>query len=441
MNAPTPAWPASAVGESLVQALIVSLHGQPTLAAFGQTLLGHLAHRLDAFAGALHVREAADGPYRLAAQHAGNASPAFAEQYAAGEGVAGQAAAERRLRVCRGQAADWMWISGATVASAAVSVVIAPLVLADATTAVIELALMRDVDDAALATLEATLPVVALLLDGLQARLATEAAFSRSQVIEARQRQILAHVYDGIFGQDAEGRVSFVNAAALDILGFTEDEVLGQPMHALTHHHYPDGRPFPREECPIWQCGRDGQTRTVADQVFWRRDRTPVPVEYTVAAMHEGGRPAGVVISFRDISSHLQAEAALRSRDEALARSELRLRTLFETANEGIWIIDAEGRTTELNAAMAAILGRPREAVLGRTIFEFVNAANADVFRRQMAERQLGRTGAYDISLSQPDGRQVPCLFNATPTFDVDGRRTGSFAMVADLTRFRRSDH
>ncbi|MEN9316248.1 MAG: hypothetical protein RIS35_2641 [Pseudomonadota bacterium] len=263
--------------------------------------------------------------------------------------------------------------------------------------------------------------------------------FEKSRATEARQREILANVGEGIFGQDLDGRVTFVNAAALRMLGFEEAELLGQPMHALTHHHYPDGRVFPREECPVHLCVRDGVSRTVSDQVLWRKDGRPIPVEYSVTRILREGRADGAVMSFRDLTEANRHRQEMAERDRRIAEGDAKLRTIFETGTEGIWFIDHETRTTDLNPAMERILGRPREAVLGHSILDFVDARNAGIFREQIRLRRQGQTGAYEISLSRPDGSQVPCLFNASPLLDANGDRIGSFAMVADLSAYRRS--
>lgn len=234
----------------------------------------------------------------------------------------------------------------------------------------------------------------------------------------------------------AEGRVSFVNASALQMLGFEESDLLGRPMHAMTHHHYPDGREFPVEECPVHRTLRDGEVRSIHDQVFWRKDGTPLPVEYTVSAVGGDGSPQGVVISFRDISERERTRRELQQRGLELQASEARLRLMFDTAHEGIWVIDAQGRTIDLNPEMCRILGTSRESALGRGIFDFVDETNAAVFRAQMARREHGESSAYEIRLGRPPGRSLRCLFNARPLFDPQGLRTGSFAMVADLERF-----
>ena len=421
--------------------LLLALHGKETPEDFGAVLLERLCRRLDAKAAVFHHRDATTGEYRLAARYAGSTHPDFLLRYKPGEGLAGQAVLDRQMRICPGTEADWLWIESGTQRSAPLQVVVAPIVSGDHVPGVLELALVHEADAPSLALLGEILPVVALSLDVLLAKLGTLAEFARYRAMEERQRQILDHVSEGIFGQDLAGRVTFANAAALQMLGFSEEALLGQPMHALTRHHHADGRRALQEACPIDQCAHDGGTRTLADQVFWRQDGTPLPVAYTAAATLQDGVPNGAVVSFRDITQHLQTQQELARRERLLRDSEARLRTLFETANEGIWIIDLETRTTELNPAMTAILGRPREAVLGHTIFEFVDARNEAIFRAELQHRLHGATGAYEIALSRPDGSQVPCLFNASPLLDARGERSGSFAMVADLRKYRQRAH
>ena len=340
------------------------------------------------------------------------------------------------MKVCDGRGAEWIGVSAGTWTGSPVCLLIGPLVVGEGVPGMVELALMRPADAQAQAMFEEVLPLAALHLQTLQAKLATLAEFQRFRGIEELQRRILGKITDGIFGQDEHGRVSFVNAAALRMLGFEESELLGRPMHALTHHHYPDGREFPREECPVHRTLCDGVTRSVSDQVFWRKDGTPVPVEYTASAVGGDGSPPGVVISFRDLSESRRAQRELQQRSRELEDNEARLRLIFETAIEGIWVIDAQARTVDLNPEMSRILGVARADTLGRSIFEFVDEANAVIFRDQMRRRQQGETGAYEIRLRPPQGGSLRrCLFNASPILDAQGVRTGSFAMVVDLER------
>lgn len=64
--------------------------------------------------------------------------------------------------------------------------------------------------------------------------------------------QILTNTVEGIYGVDLKGRTVFANSAALEMTGFTAEEMINQPQHALIHHHYPDGSIYPREQCNIY---------------------------------------------------------------------------------------------------------------------------------------------------------------------------------------------
>ncbi|MGI9539476.1 MAG: ATP-binding protein [Miltoncostaeaceae bacterium] len=134
------------------------------------------------------------------------------------------------------------------------------------------------------------------------------------------QGAILASVGDGVYGVGLDGCATFVNPAAARMLGYEPEELLGQDTHEMLHHSRPDGSHYPREECPLMHAARDGTTARVDDEVFWRKDGTPVPVEYTATPLLLEGRPAGAVVSFLDISGRRAAEA---TRHEAAVREGL----------------------------------------------------------------------------------------------------------------------
>jgi PAS domain S-box-containing protein len=123
-----------------------------------------------------------------------------------------------------------------------------------------------------------------------------------------RYEWVLAHVADGIYGLDAEGRVEFVNPAAARITGYSQDEVLGHDQHLLLHDRRPDGSPYPKRDCPVWQAMRSGQTSAAGDEVFWRSDGTPVPIELIAVPTIEDGVVTGVIVSFRDLTERRSAE-------------------------------------------------------------------------------------------------------------------------------------
>ena len=132
--------------------------------------------------------------------------------------------------------------------------------------------------------------------------------------LKTAHQLILDAAGEGIYGLDNQGRTTFANAAATEILGWREHDVLGQPLHDVHHHSRHDGSPYPRDECPIYAAFKDGEVHRVDNEVFWRTDGTPVPVEYTSTPIRQEGRLAGAVVVFRDISERKKIE---RQREEA----------------------------------------------------------------------------------------------------------------------------
>jgi len=122
-------------------------------------------------------------------------------------------------------------------------------------------------------------------------------------------QQILQSTGEGISGVDLQGRTSFVNKAALEILGFTEDELLYKPQHSLIHHHYADGEIYQQEDCKVYAAYRKGITTTTNEEVFWHKEGYSVPVEYTATPMLDTkGSIRGAVVVFRDIRERKQYE-------------------------------------------------------------------------------------------------------------------------------------
>ena len=142
--------------------------------------------------------------------------------------------------------------------------------------------------------------------DGRDGGLRSDAETLLSRTL-ARYERVLANVADGIYGLDADGRVEFVNPAAVRMTGLAPEEQLGRDQHAVIHGRRPDGSPYPKQECPVWHALTSGRTVTADQEVFWHRDGTPVPVELIAVPAVEDGAVTGVVVSFRDLTDRLAA--------------------------------------------------------------------------------------------------------------------------------------
>lgn len=126
---------------------------------------------------------------------------------------------------------------------------------------------------------------------------------------EENLERLLNSVAEGIYGVDTHGLCTFVNAAFLRILGYQEArEVIGKHIHELIHHSRADGSVYPCEECRMYQAFQANEAVHADDEVFWRRDGTPVTVEYWSHPVSKNGVVTGAVATFLDISIRKKAE-------------------------------------------------------------------------------------------------------------------------------------
>ncbi|MGI4942414.1 MAG: PAS domain S-box protein [Janthinobacterium lividum] len=118
---------------------------------------------------------------------------------------------------------------------------------------------------------------------------------------------------DGIYGIGVEGCCTFVNRAALEMLGYASaDELLGHNMHDLIHHTHPDGTPYPKADCPLLHTLASGRSVRLSNEMLWCKDGTPFIAEYSSFPIAgEGGTITGSVITFNDASLRRNAEKRL----------------------------------------------------------------------------------------------------------------------------------
>ena len=172
------------------------------------------------------------------------------------------------------------------------------------------------------------------------------------------------------------------------MLGFTLREMLGRSQHELIHHHYADGSAFPVEACPIWTSVTDGVHQRVGGDAFWRKDGTPLPVDYTSTPIREGRTIVAVVVTFRDMTveqearQQLQRLAAERAAREEAERGDRRAAGARRALQGGgrrhgqiVWTNSPDGRMTGEQRGWAEYTGQSPEEYAG---FGWANAVHPD---------------------------------------------------------------
>lgn len=149
----------------------------------------------------------------------------------------------------------------------------------------------------------------ALLVEEVAFRRESEADLGR---LKKRFELILDSAGEGIYGLDQNGYSTFTNSAAVRMTGWSREEMAQRPQHEVIHHSHEDGRQYPREGCPIYATLTDAKVHMAEEEVFWRKDGTCFPVEYTAAPIvDDQGIVEGAVVVFRDITDRREKEEAL----------------------------------------------------------------------------------------------------------------------------------
>jgi PAS domain S-box-containing protein len=119
---------------------------------------------------------------------------------------------------------------------------------------------------------------------------------------------------------------------------------------------------------------------------------------------------------------------------QELEKSESQYRRIVDTANEGIWVIDEDSKTTFVNDRMARMLGYAVQEMVGRPDTDFVHEQEMADHREKRKTRRRGVSESYERRFRCKDGRILWTLVSATPVLDDDHHYKGSFAMVTDIT-------
>ena len=296
------------------------LQGATSLAEFGQRLVSGLVPVLGGGVSGFYLFEENPGRLRRIAAYGLAEGAATTDSFRVGEGLVGQCAQDRRPATLDHLPPDYLRIASGLGGASPVQAVASPLLSQDTLLGVLEIAGFRAFSSQEKTLLAELLPVVALSFEVLQRNLRTQELLAQTQeqartleeqteeltqsqeellaqkeelltqqrelttqreqlqVTEERTRLILESSAEGIFGTDIEGEITFVNPAACQMLGFAAEELIGQPSHAAFHHHHPDGREYPMEECPMFAAYKHGRASRIDNEFLWRKNGTGLPV-------------------------------------------------------------------------------------------------------------------------------------------------------------------
>jgi PAS domain S-box-containing protein len=236
----------------------------------------------------------------------------------------------------------------------------------------------------------------------------------RKQAESGLQRlaTVLQDSNDAVTVQDFDGNIIAWNRGATKMYGWTEQEALKMNIaKTVPEHKQEEMKSFIERLHKADEVGSFETQRST-------KDGRVLDVWLTVTKLvNDRGTLEAFATTERDITDRKRAEEALRV-------SETRYRRLFETAQDGILILDEEtARITEVNPFLIDMVGYSRQDLLGKKLWQIGAFKDMEVCERAFLELQKKGSVRYaDLPLETKDGRHIDVEFVGN-VYQVDHKK------------------
>ncbi|MEO6526389.1 MAG: PAS domain S-box protein [Gemmatimonadaceae bacterium] len=238
------------------------------------------------------------------------------------------------------------------------------------------------------------------------------------RALAERYRRVVETSSDAIVITDGDHRIAFANPAAIALFGRGPD-LVGQPA-AITVPH------------DMLELVRDREDRALAGEPQFyeaaveRPDGARRVLSITTAPLRELGEVTGIVASLRDVTEE-------RIRVGALARSEERYSSLVESASDGIFTLNAEGRFTAVNRSFERAVGRERASLVGESFTALLDPRDVPAAQRLLLETIAGARCRGQLRYRSADGDTRHGSVITSPLVE-DDTITGALGIMRDMT-------
>ncbi|MDY6855581.1 MAG: PAS domain S-box protein [Thermodesulfobacteriota bacterium] len=281
-------------------------------------------------------------------------------------------------------------------------------------------------------------------------------------------RTVFDMMIDGVTITDMEGRITDINRAATEQIGYTFEEAIGKTPSDLFIAQR-DRTKFLLKEHP--KAVSEGSI-SASEYILKHKNGREFLVSVNISSLRDSdGTPIGVVAVQRDITEQkyahkklmnakddlerrvkertselmaanrqLQEEINERKRAEvALHESEEKYRNIFEDSRDAIYISARDGKCIDVNSACLDLFGYKREEIVGIDVMKlYANSADRKEFQKDIETK--GSVKDYNIKVRKKDGSKKDCLFTSTVRRNSDGTILGYQGTIRDVTEKKRRE-
>jgi PAS domain S-box-containing protein len=234
-------------------------------------------------------------------------------------------------------------------------------------------------------------------------------------------RSLIESSIDPLVTIGPDGKITDINDAVESVTGYSREEIIGTDFSDYFTHPGDANKGY--KEVFAFGFVKDYPLK------IRHKNGHVTPVLYNASLYHnEDGEVIGVFAAARDITQIKAAEAALKD-------SERKFRTLIETAQEGVWVIDEDAKTTYVNDAMMDMLGYSLDEMIGKLLFDFMDDEAEIDAKEKMERRREGIKEKHDFRFLHKNGSTIWTIISTNPLFDKKGTFIGALGMLTDITQ------
>ena len=243
---------------------------------------------------------------------------------------------------------------------------------------------------------------------------------------EERYRSLVETSLDAVTMTDLEGRIIYVSPQTLELHGFkSAEELSGRSAFDLIA---PEDHE--RAMTNLQKTMKEGVVRKL-EYVFLKKDGTRFIGELSAALIKDAyGKPKAFIATTMDITERKQVENKLRE-------SEKRYYTLFENANDAVFITDTEtGKLLYVNKMAEILTGKSRDELIGMHQSMLHPPEDAKHYKEAFRNHVRNPSVNAEAIVMRKDGTRIPVLISAS-TFELGGKKViqGIFRDVTELKK------
>ncbi len=260
-------------------------------------------------------------------------------------------------------------------------------------------------------------------------------AMRHAQIRAGQRREVLRvtlhSIGDAVITTDVDGRITYMNAVAESLTGWTHREAVGQSLDAVFRIVNEDTRqPVPN---PATKALRDGVVVGLANHtILLQKGGGECPIDDSAAPISdEDGNVSGCVLIFRDVSAQRRVQ---RERSSQLLAARL-LASIIESSDDAILSKSLDGIIQSWNAGAERLFGYTAAQAVGRHISLIIPPDRIEEEDHIIASLNAGhRIDHFETERVTSDGRRLLVSLTISPIKDDEGRVIGASKIVRDVT-------